>query len=203
MPGLILASSSKARLQLLKRLHIAFNTEIPDVDETPLPAETPEELVQRLSVAKAQTIASRIQRDKNTDADSYYVIGSDQTLEVDGTLLGKPGSADKAIAQLTQCSGKSVTFYTGVCLHGTDNYDYAIVPTTVHFRDLTAEEIKRYVAYEKPFDCAGSFRSESLGISLFSSVRSEDPTALMGLPLITLCRFLRNIGVDIPCINHR
>ena len=191
MQKLILASSSKSRHALLQRLGVAFETYHPDVDETPLSGETVSVLVKRLSIAKAQAGAGH--------APGAWIIGSDQMAAIGESLLGKPGKAAAAEAQLSLCSGKIVEFHTGVCLLDakTRIYDYAVTITTVRFRRLSSQEISRYVEREKPFDCAGSFRSEALGISLFEQITSDDPTALLGLPLIQLSSLLRKGGLDL------
>lgn len=187
---LILASSSPFRRALLERLKLPFETEAPELDETRQPDETPEAMVRRLSQAKSACIAAR-----HPDA---LVIGSDQTAALDDKLLGKPGGHAEATAQLTLCSGRDVRFYTGLCVlrHGRE---YTHLDTTqVRFRTLSPDEIERYLRAEQPYASAGSFKAEALGISLFESIQSEDPTALVGLPLIALCRLLRQSGLAIP-----
>ncbi|GAB3383026.1 Maf family protein [Lysobacter fragariae] len=191
MPRLILASTSLYRRDLLQRLRLAFETARPEVDESPLPHEAPEALAQRLSVAKAAAIAQR--------EPGAWVIGSDQAAELDGRPLGKPGHRDAAIAQLAAMSGRAVQFRTGVCvLRDGDAPRVAIDTTIVRFRDLSAAEIERYVDAEQPFDCAGSFKSEGLGITLFEAIETRDPTALVGLPLIATARLLREAGFALP-----
>ena len=192
MKKLVLASSSKSRYALLQRLAITFETCNPDIDETPLDGETAPALVKRLSIAKAQAGAAKIS--------AAWVIGSDQIAVVDGRLLGKPGNPETARSQLSFCSAKTVKFHTGTCLLSTKTgqYTYIETPTIVQVRRLTSQEISRYVEFEKPFDCAGSFHAESLGISLFEQVKSDDPSAVLGLPLIKLCELLRNAGFLLP-----
>jgi len=191
MPRLILASTSIYRRDLLARLRLPFETVRPEVDEIALPGETPLELARRLATAKAVAVAER-------DEDAW-VIGSDQVAELDGTALGKPGARDAAIAQLTAMSGRAVRFRTGVCVLRAGEAPRTVVDTTtVRFRMLTAIEIQRYVDAEQPFDCAGSFKSEGLGISLFAAIETIDPTALVGLPLIATAALLREAGFALP-----
>lgn len=189
---LILASTSPHRRELLARLRLPFETMRPEVDETPRPGESPAALVERLAHAKAAAIAGR-----EPDA---WVIGSDQVAELDGRPLGKPGGRDAAIAQLAAMSGRAIVFRTAVALvrHGDERDCAAIDSTTVRFRTLAHEEIARYVDAEQPFDCAGSFKSEGLGIALFAAIESRDPTALVGLPLIATANLLREAGFALP-----
>jgi septum formation protein len=190
-PRLILASTSVYRRELLTRLRLPFDTARPEVDERPLRGESPQALAERLAVAKAGAIASR--------APGAFVIGSDQVAELDGQPLGKPGSRDGAIAQLGAMSGREVRFRTAVCLQRErDAARVATDTTTVRFRPLSLAEIERYVDAEAPFDCAGSFKSEGLGITLFDAIESSDPTALVGLPLIATARLLREAGFVLP-----
>ncbi|MDR7136283.1 septum formation protein [Lysobacter niastensis] len=191
MSLLILASTSRYRRELLNRLGLPFDTARPDTDETPLSGETPQSLAARLSSAKAEAVALL-----NPQA---WVIGSDQVAEFDGGTLGKPGGREAAIAQLRAMAGRSVRFSTGVCLARAGRTPLqALDTTTVRFRALTADEIARYVDAEQPFDCAGSFKSEGLGITLFEAIDSQDPTALIGLPLIATARLLREAGFILP-----
>ncbi|MGH8398425.1 MAG: Maf family protein [Gammaproteobacteria bacterium] len=188
----ILASTSPYRRALLERLGLVFLSDAPQVDETPHSGETPQILVPRLSRAKAKAVAAR-------HPDSL-VIGSDQMTALDGVSLGKPGNHERAVAQLTALSGHTVIFLTGLCVLDTrtqQTQEY-LDKTSVRFRSLSAAEIERYVRTEQPYNCAGSFKSEGLGISLFESIESQDPTALIGLPLIALSRFLRDAGVALP-----
>jgi septum formation protein len=191
---LVLASTSRYRRELLARLTPDFRSVAPDVDEKPLPDESPTALADRLALAKAQAVAA-----KNPGA---IVIGSDQTADLDGRALGKPGSVDAACAQLAACSGRTVTFHTGLCAIDARHSSHRVLAaqdiTRVHFRILDAAAIARYVERERPLDCAGSFKCEGLGIALFERIQSEDPTALIGLPLIALCRLLREFEIEIP-----
>lgn len=188
---LILASTSVFRKTILEKLGIAFDTASPEVDETALPNETPQQLVERLSIAKAKAIA-----DKNNNA---LVIGSDQVAVIDGEILGKPGNHDNAVKQLQNASGKTVTFYTGLCLFNSasKHYQSEVVPFKVIFRQLTDAQIENYLLKEKPYNCAGSFKSEALGIVLFDRLEGEDPNTLMGLPLIRLVKMLEKENMPI------
>lgn len=189
MAKLILASSSKYRRALLARLGLPFEVAVPDIDESASPEETPGQLVTRLAEAKARAIL-----DAAPDA---IVIGSDQVAVSDGAMLGKPGQRQRAIAQLQDLSGRRVQFLTSVCVIGPEVEPLVEVEvSTVCFRRLTLGEITTYVDRERPFDCAGSFKSEGLGIALFESLEGEDPNALIGLPLLRLCRMLRAVGLD-------
>lgn len=193
-PELVLASTSRYRADLLRRLGVAFRALAPQVDEAALPGETPAATAQRLAEAKAREVAARC-----PDA---LVIGSDQVAELDGVALGKPGSVERAQAQLAACSGRRVRFHTGLCLIDTRGGDLrayrACDLTEVAFRPLSAAEIARYVESECPLDCAGSFKVEGLGITLFERIVNDDPSALIGLPLIALCRLLREAGFALP-----
>ncbi len=190
-PRLVLASTSRYRRELLERLRLPFDTRAPGVDESPLPGETPRQLALRLAVAKAEAVAVR-----EPDA---WVIGSDQVAELDGAAMGKPGSRDAAIAQLTAMSGREVVFRTALSLaHGDGRRFDDEDATTVRFRRLDAGEIARYIDAEAPLDSAGSFKSEGLGIALFDAIESRDPTALVGLPLIATTRLLRKAGFRVP-----
>jgi septum formation protein len=191
MSPLILASTSRYRRELLNRLGLPFEAARPDTDETALPGEAPEAMAMRLSVAKAEAVASL-----NPGA---WVIGSDQVAEFDGRTLGKPGGREAAIEQLGAMARHSVRFHTGVCVARAGRSPLlALDTTTVRFRALAPDEIARYVDAEKPFDCAGSFKSEGLGITLFEAIESRDPTALIGLPLIATARLLREAGFTLP-----
>ncbi len=191
---LMLASTSPYRRELLGRLGLAFATARPEVDETPLSGESPRMLAVRLARAKAEAVLDRAQTPANV-----WSIGSDQVAELDGRPLGKPGTAENAIAQLTLMSGRSVRFFTALCLAGSDGRRFeALDITTVRFRALADDEIARYVAKEQPLDCAGSFKSEGLGIALFEAVDNSDPTALIGLPMIATVRLLRDAGFAVP-----
>lgn len=191
-PALILASTSPHRRLLLERLGLPFTCVAPGVDETRSFREPVMELVRRLSRAKAEAVAA-----KHPGA---LVIGSDQAAERDGEVLGKPGGHTEAVAQLMASSGKYVKFHTGLCLVHTREgkfFEHQDV-TRVMFRRLSLDEVERYLQVEKPYDCAGSFKSEGLGIGLFEAIESNDPTALVGLPLIALCRLLRETGFRLP-----
>lgn len=191
MPRLVLASTSPYRRELLQRLRIAFDVANPNIDEAALPGESPDALALRLARAKAFAVAAL-----TGDA---WVLGSDQVADFDGHALGKPGTRGAAIAQLLGMRGHSVRFHTAVCLaHGNGQHVIARDLTIVHFRDCSDVEIERYVDAEQPFDCAGSFKSEGLGICLFDRIESRDPTALVGLPLIATCMLLRQAGFALP-----
>jgi len=187
---LILASTSPYRRELLQRLRLPFDCARPEVDEQPLQAESPAQLVRRLARAKADAVAGRFAE--------AWVIGSDQAADLDGQVLGKPGGRDAAIAQLSAMGGRTVRFHTAVCLRRGAHALAAVDLTQVRFRALSAAEIERYVEAEQPFDCAGSFKCEGLGISLFEAIESHDPTALVGLPLIALAGLLREAGYALP-----
>ena len=189
---LILASTSRYRAELLARLGLPFESAAPDVDETPLPGEPADKLVARLSLAKARAVAARA--DKGS-----LLIGSDQVAVLDGTILGKPGTEANAKDQLARLSGRTVRFLTGLCLSNTatGTHQVRVVETPVRFRKLSAAAIADYVQREQPLDCAGSFKSEGLGIALFETIGGTDPNALIGLPLIELCTLLADQGVAI------
>ncbi|MBL0351279.1 MAG: Maf family nucleotide pyrophosphatase [Candidatus Dechloromonas phosphoritropha] len=189
---LILASTSPYRRELLDRLGLPFEVASPQTDESRILGESPQAMALRLAEAKAQAVASA-----HPDA---LIIGSDQVATVDGLIYGKPGSHKRAAEQLRTLSGKTVNFYTGLCLYNarTGVVEVCGVPTLVTFRDLTEEEIERYLRRESAYDCAGSARSEGLGIALLSRIAGDDPSALIGLPLIALCTLLRNHGVALP-----
>jgi septum formation protein len=191
-PRLVLGSTSQYRRTLLERLGIPFTVAAPDVDESALPGELPIDLVHRLARAKAESVAQRQAK--------ALVIGSDQLAVSGQEVLGKPGSGERAVAQLQRLSGQRVTFYTAVQVINseTGSNEGHLDATTVHFRQLTEEEIRNYVARDKPFHCAGGFKIEALGISLFTRVDSQDPTALIGLPLIWLSGALRRSGFKVP-----
>lgn len=189
-PPLILGSTSRYRRELLARLRLPFDVQAPDVDEAPRPGERPAELAVRLALAKARAVAQR--------APHAVVIGSDQVADLDGEPVGKPGTRERAVAQLSRMSGRTVVFQTAVCVvrFGTGFERSELAPVTVRFRDLSPTEIERYLRLEQPYDCAGSAKSETLGIALLSAIESDDPTALVGLPLIRTCRLLRLAGLD-------
>lgn len=189
---LILASSSPYRRQLLDRLAVAYTCISPDIDESPLPGEPPESTALRLAHAKAEKIAA--------DCSDALVIGSDQVAVLNGTLIGKPGDHAGAREQLRAMSGNITVFHTAVCLLDADHggLQSRVVPTRVRLRSLDDAEIERYLHRDRPYDCAGSAKIEALGIALVESVESEDPTALIGLPLIALCQMLRRAGMELP-----
>jgi septum formation protein len=189
---LVLASTSAYRRILLERLRIPFETERPDVDETADADESPIDLAKRLAETKARVVATRRPMD--------WVIGSDQVADLDGRNLGKPGGFANAVEQLSACSGRTVVFHTAVCLrHDASNCTRPFADVTrVRFRRLDALEIERYLQAEQPWDCAGSFKSEGLGIALFEAIETRDLTALVGLPLIALAQALREAGFNIP-----
>jgi len=191
-PPLILASTSPYRRQLLSRLHLDFEVIAPLVDESVQALETPLQRAQRLALAKARAVSVR--------HPSAVVIGSDQVAVCKGELLEKPGGPERCQAQLQWLSAAAATFYTAVAvLHAASDASTQFVDTTtVYFRALSTAEIERYIIAEQPFDCAGGFRAEGLGISLFARVVSDDPTALIGLPLIALARALRQLGCELP-----
>ena len=192
MARLVLASTSRYRRELLERLRLSFDVARPDVDETASPGESPRDLAIRLAQAKACAVATQL-------ADDAWALGSDQVAEVEGRALGKPGGRAAAIAQLDSMSGRIVRFHTALCLAHADGRTFADIDLTeVHFRALTDAEIERYVDAEQPFDCAGSFKSEGLGIALFERIDNRDPSALVGLPLIATCILLRKAGFALP-----
>ena len=190
-PIIVLASSSKSRHQLLQRLKLNFQTHAADIDETAYPDEQPAELAKRLSCAKALAVADHYQ--------NALIIGSDQCGEVDGQIIGKPDTAEQACAQLVMCSGKAVVFHTGLCLFNSDdqNCRYECVLTHVYYRSFNARQAAAYVRIEQPFDCCGSHRSEGLGIALCERMESTDPSAMLGLPLMTLAKLLEQNGVPL------
>lgn len=188
--ALILASTSRYRRELLARLRIAFDVVAPAVDETPQPGEAPAALAQRLALAKAHAVAAQHPQ--------AVVIGSDQVAELDGQAIGKPGSHARAVEQLRAMSGRRVVFHTAVAVvcAARGFAEVKLAPVTVHFRTLDDAQIERYLRLEQPYDCAGSAKSESLGIALLEAIDSDDPTALVGLPLMRTCALLRAAGLD-------
>ena len=188
---LILGSSSRYRRELLSRLQLPFDVSVPDVDETPRAAESPRDLALRLALAKAHAVAAKF-----PDA---VVIGSDQVADFNGEPLGKPGTHEKAVAQLRQMRGHTVVFQTavGVVCKASGFEQLELAPVEVTFRQLSDDEIEAYLRKEEPYDCAGSARSEGLGIALLDAIQSDDPTALIGLPLIRTCRMIRAAGVKV------
>jgi len=186
---LILGSTSPYRRELLARLRLPFDVASPEVDETPQPGETPRDLACRLALAKAHAVAARFP--------AAVVIGSDQVADLDGQPLGKPGTHERAVTQLRQMRGKTVVFQTAVAVvcHDTGFEQVDLAPVRVRFRDLGDAEIEAYLRAETPYDCAGSAKSEGLGITLLASIENDDPTALIGLPLIRTTGLLRAAGL--------
>lgn len=189
---LVLASTSAYRRELLQRFGLPFEVARPDIDESPLPGETPQATAERLAVEKARAVAGQFE-----DA---LIIGSDQVAHMGDTRFGKPGTIERAIAQLQSMSGRTVVFHTALAVLNTRSGRVQLdaVPTEVRFRSLTGDEIVRYVNKELPLDCAGSAKSEGLGITLLDALAGDDPNALVGLPLIALARMLRNEGIALP-----
>ena len=189
-PPLVLGSTSPYRRDLLARLRLDFSVNAPRVDETPRAGEAPAQLAQRLALEKAQEVASR--------HPGAIVIGADQVAELDGQPIGKPGNHDRAVAQLQAMRGRQVVFHTAVAVVRPDT-GFArglLAQVAVHFRTLTDAEIDRYLRLEQPYDCAGSAKCETLGIALLDRIDSDDPTALVGLPLMRTCALLRLAGID-------
>ena len=189
-PSLVLASTSRYRRELLERLRLPFTVRAPDVDEAPRAGEAPAALAHRLALAKAEAVAAL--------EPQAVVIGSDQVAELDGEPIGKPGNHERAVAQLRRMRGRSVVFHTAVAVvcEASGFAGSALVPVTVRFRDLSDAEIEHYLRTEQPYDCAGSAKCETLGIALLDAIDSDDPTALVGLPLIRTCALLRQAGID-------
>lgn len=189
--ALVLASTSPFRRELLTRLGLGFATAAPEVDETPRRGETPDALVRRLSEAKARAVGETCRG---------LIIGSDQVATTGSDILGKPGTHERAVAQLQHLSGKTVTFHTGLCLLNSESGELQldVVPYRVVFRQLDDERIERYLQHDRPYNCAGSFKSEGLGITLFERMQGDDPTALIGLPLIRLTTMLARAGMVLP-----
>ena len=189
-PRLILASTSRYRRELLERLRIPFEAHSPETDETPLPGEAPAALAERLALAKARALASRF-----PDA---IIIGADQVADVDGTAIGKPGDHARAVEQLRAMSGRTIVFQTALAVvrESTGFAQVQRAPVSVRFRTLTDAEIEFYLRTEQPYDCAGSAKCETLGIALLEAIDSDDPTALVGLPLIRTAAMIRAAGLD-------
>ena len=188
---LVLGSTSRYRRELLERLHTPFQVVAPEVDEAPEVGERPRDIALRLALAKANAVAKRFP--------AAIVIGSDQVADLNGIALGKPGSHGRAVDQLRRMRGLSVVFHTAVAVvcRDTGFVQVDLAPVRVRFRDLTDCEIEAYLGLEQPYDCAGSARSEGLGIALLDAIDNDDPTALVGLPLIRTCRMLRAAGVKL------
>ena len=187
---LVLASVSPYRAALLDRFGLPFETRTSNFDETPLDRESPDALVRRLSLGKAQTVAQA--------RPSAFIIGADQVAVLGDRILGKPETRERAIAQLEEMSGREVHFLSGLALVGPGLQRVDVVPTVLEFRNLTADEIERYVKHDAPLDCAGAIRSEGLGVALLERLSGDDPSALIGLPLIRLAQWLRDVGFDLP-----
>ncbi|PCJ44876.1 MAG: septum formation inhibitor Maf [Moraxellaceae bacterium] len=192
MRHIVLGSSSPFRRALLEKLAFPFDTCSPDVDESPIANETPQELVQRLALKKAEAVALQ--------HPSSLIITSDQVSVLNGKINGKPHTPENAIKQLTESSGNTVSFYTSLCLYDAQekNYQLIVEPFFVHFRKLSTQAIERYIEIESPLKCAGSFKSEGLGIALFNRLEGDDPNTLIGLPLIRLINMLNKQGIHIP-----
>lgn len=188
--NIILASSSPYRRALLARLGLEFTCQSPEIDESRQPQETAQGLVLRLSREKARKVQA-----ENPEA---IIIGSDQVAVIESEILGKPGSESRAIEQLMRSRDKTVAFLTGLCVIKGDIELVACIPYSVTFRHFSREEAERYVSREQPLNCAGSFKSEGLGVTLFRSQAGDDPTSLIGLPLIKTCEFLRQLGLQLP-----
>ncbi len=191
MKSIVLGSTSPFRREILGKLGLPFDCAAPDIDESPLQGETPHQLVARLAEQKAKAVSSN-------HPDSL-IIGSDQVAVLDEEILGKPGNHSRALEQLHRAVGKKVTFLTGLCLYNaqTGASQVEVVPFIVHFRPLTSSQIENYLQREQPYNCAGSFKSEGLGISLFERLEGEDPNTLIGLPLIRLIKMLEKEGVEV------
>ncbi|HAS16135.1 MULTISPECIES: Maf family protein [Idiomarina] len=189
---LILGSGSKYRREILDKLHLKYEVVKPDIDESAITSESPQQLVGRLAEAKARAV------EKLMAHKQAVIIGSDQVAVCDGQILGKPGNAENAVKQLLGFVGKTVTFYTGLAVlnTATEQCEVRVEPFNVEFRHLSENEIERYVELEEPFDCAGSFKSEGLGISLFNSLKGNDPNTLIGLPAIALLDMLRTHKIN-------
>lgn len=192
MQKIILASTSSYRRKLLNKIRLDFACIGSHIDESPYPNETAQSLTTRLAIAKAQALA--------TQYPNHLIIGSDQAATCNGHTLGKPGSFEKAVQQLEIQSGQAVSFYTGLCVFNSSNGQYLTDSDccTVHFRNLTTQQIERYLTIDQPFDCAGSFKSEGYGITLIKEISGTDPNALIGLPLIKLINLLDQFGLVIP-----
>ena len=191
MARLVLGSSSPYRKALLEKLDLSFDCDSPDIDETPLKSEHPKDMVARLAKAKADAIAVRHPQ--------AIIIASDQCATLDGKIIGKPGNHENAIEQLKQASGRTVTFYTSLCVFnaGINQYEETVEPFYVYFRELSDQQIDNYLKKEEPYNCAGSFKSEGLGISLFDRLEGNDPNTLIGLPLIQLIKMLEKFNLNV------
>lgn len=197
MMQLVLGSTSAFRKALLDKFNVTFETAKPNIDETPRKNEQPINLVERLAIEKAQAVAGEFP--------AHLIIGSDQVAVCEGNILGKPGNFDNAVKQLSSFSGKTVTFLTGLCLFNsaTGKYQSLVEPFYVSFKELTQAEITNYLHAEQPYNCAGSFKSEGLGICLFEKLAGDDPNTLIGLPLIRLHAMLKQEGFDVLANQHK
>ena len=191
IPTLIRASSSPDRREVLEKLHLPFECVSPEIDETPLPDESPEQTSLRLAESKARKVAEAYPE--------ALIIGCDQVATVDGLQIGKPGNHDNAVKQLTMLSGREVIFHSAICLYNSANQHMqsTIAPYYVKFKPLTPVQIETYLRLEQPYDCAGSAKSEGMGIALLEYMRGDDPNALIGLPIIALVNMLQQVGVDV------
>ncbi|MEH6344944.1 MAG: Maf family nucleotide pyrophosphatase [Bermanella sp.] len=191
MARLVLGSSSPFRKALLEKLDLSFDCDSPDIDETPMEGESPKDMVARLAKLKAQAIAERHPQS--------IIIASDQCATLDGKIIGKPGDHKSAVKQLQEARGRTVTFYTSLCVFNaaTNQFEECIEPFYVYFRALTDSQIENYLQKEQPYNCAGSFKSEGLGISLFERLEGNDPNTLIGLPLIQLIKMLERFHIQV------
>ena len=191
MKTLVLGSTSPFRKVILEKLQLPFQCAKPNIDETEKQGESPQILVERLAIEKAKAVTSQFP--------NALIIGSDQVAVCEGEILGKPHNFTNAVVQLNKFSGKSITFYTGLCVYDNENDKSVslVEPFIVHFKKLNQEEIENYLHAEEPYNCAGSFKSEGLGICLFSKLEGDDPNTLIGLPLIKLVELLKQQGIDV------
>ncbi|GAA0819020.1 nucleoside triphosphate pyrophosphatase [Colwellia asteriadis] len=191
MKTLVLGSTSPFRKTILEKLNLPFECAKPNIDESPQTKELPEQLVERLAIEKAKAVSSNYS--------NALVIGSDQVAVCDGQIIGKPHNYDNAVKQLSSFSGKAITFYTGLCVYCTNTKaaKSLVEPFVVHFKQLSGQDIANYINAEQPFNCAGSFKSEGLGICLFEKLAGDDPNTLIGLPLIKLVELLKQLGLDV------
>ncbi len=191
IPELVLASTSPYRAELLAKLGVKFTQRAPICDETPESGEAPADLVLRLAIAKAQSLEHQFSK-------PTIIIGSDQVADLGGEIIGKPGNHKNAVDQLKRFGGQQIVFYTGLCVLKGDEQYSRVVPTCVRFRQLDDQQIERYLSADQPYNCAGSFKSESLGAAITESMTSDDPSALIGLPLITVADFVTRLGIPVP-----
>ncbi|TWX71759.1 septum formation inhibitor Maf [Colwellia demingiae] len=191
MKTLVLGSTSPFRKTILEKLQLPFYCAKPNIDETEKKDESPQALVERLAIEKAKAVSS--------EYPNALIIGSDQVAVCEEEILGKPHNFDNAVVQLSKFSGKSITFYTGLCVYDSekDKTIALVEPFTVHFNQLSQKDIANYLNAEQPYNCAGSFKSEGLGICLFSKLEGDDPNTLIGLPLIKLVELLKQHGIDV------